>query len=468
MNAEAVRRLLADADIIRVAQAKEGDDVVEALRSAVDRLADRERFFEAGGLERERIARLAAFLLDDESVQDDTVTRLLHARGDWRERAAASEEFLKRGVWTPRRVLGSFAPVFAPRTPPRTRERADASIASALILALREVLAPEAGVRQEALRREKDGVSVWEKKLHALLGHFAGNARAHGDSREGAALRTLAAAVVLKGEELCAHAEHRSLALLLGSAASSLVRGEKTEVRAETDALSKLKDAMTEQNEARLAFWDGHDAETVRRLGAAALAAATGRSSNASHVPKRDASSTVAFRLPERWYERFSHVAASDAAEALERQATDPRASEVERLMAEALAETLRANPNAETVSFAEALEIEPADLRTDTFRSGDALMRAATNGKRMTDILCVGKRGRPLRCRPVANAEGAFVGYRAFDPLSRELGGRGIYALYDLAGNRFGYTWADPQAMVRPGAPQQDFFTAPEHIDFE
>lgn len=309
---------------------------------------------------------------------------------------------------------------------------------------------------------------LWEKKMHALLGHFAGNARAHGASRDSAALRALAAAVVLKGEELCAHEQHRSIALLLGAAASSLVRGQKTEPRMETRALAMLNDAIKEQNEARQAFWNDHDGETVRCLGAAALVAVTGRGRVASRPPCRDASSTVAFRLPERWHDRYSHVAASDAANALERQASDPRSSEAERLMSEALIETLRAHPNAEMVSFAEALGIEPAELRAAAFRSGDLLLRAAPNGKRKADILCYGKRGRTLRCRAIANADGALVGYRAFDPLSRELGGRALYALYDFAGNRFGYAWADRLAIARPGAPPQDFFTAPPRIEFE
>ncbi|MFA5854479.1 MAG: hypothetical protein WC866_05365 [Patescibacteria group bacterium] len=468
MNAEAVRRLLADADIIRVVEADDSDELLSALRAAVDRLADRERLFEAGRLERERIARLAVSLLDDERSEDDVETRLLHARGDWRERAAASEELLKRGVWTPVRVLGSFAPASVPRVPPQTHDRADAAVAKALILALREVLTPEAEVRQEALRRENGGVSIWEKKLHALLGHFAGNARAHGDSREGAALRTLAAAVVLKGEELCAHDQHRSIALALGAAASSLVRSEPSEPKKETSALTALKNAVQEQNGVRLGLWDGYDAEAVRRFGAAAAGAVTGRGSSAPYVPQQQAASTVAFRLPERWHERFSHVAASDAADALERHANDPRSAEAERLMAEALAETLRAHPDAETVSFSEALGIESAELRTDAFRPGDALLRAAPHGKRPAAILCYGKRGRALRCRAVTNTDGALVGYRAFDPLSRELGGKAVYALYDLAGQRCGYAWADAQSIVRSGSPAQGFVTAPESIIFE
>jgi hypothetical protein len=152
MNAEAVRRLLADADIIRVVEADDSDELISALRAAVDRLADRERLFEAGRLERERIARLAVSLLDDERSEDDVETRLLHARGDWRERAAASEELLKRGVWTPVRVLGSFAPASVPRVPPKSHDRADAAVAKALILALREVLTPYPSGRKNFMR----------------------------------------------------------------------------------------------------------------------------------------------------------------------------------------------------------------------------------------------------------------------------------------------------------------------------
>jgi hypothetical protein len=273
---------------------------------------------------------------------------------------------------------------------------------------------------------------------------------------------------VLKGEELCAHDQHRSIALALGAAASSLVRSEPSEPKKETSALTSLKNSMQEQNGVRLGLWDGYDAEVVRRFGAAAASAVTGRGSSAPYASRQQASSSVAFRLPERWHERFSHVAASDAADALERHANDPRSAEAERLMAEALAETLRAHPDAETVSFSEALGIESAALRTDAFRPGDALLRAAPHGKRPAAILCYGKRGRALRCRAVTNTDGALVGYRAFDPLSRELGGKAVYALYDLAGQRCGYAWADEQSIVRSGSPAQGFVTAPESIIFE
>ncbi|WKZ29649.1 MAG: hypothetical protein QY323_02870 [Patescibacteria group bacterium] len=463
MNAEAVRRVLANDDLDRVIAAQDEAALVSAMRAVVDRLADRERFFEAGSADRERIAQRAAVFLDDRSAADDAVMRLRHARGEWRERARAAEALLRSGNWTSARLLGSLAPRH-PRTPPRSHEGADVAVASAMVIALREAVTPDFAARQETLRRE-GGVSFWQKKWHELLGHVAGNARAQGATREGAALSAMAAAAILEGEALCANDAHRALALTLGAGASCLLRRERAAER--TTALSALTAALAEQNDVRLRFWDGYDADDVRLLGAAATAAALGRGGVTAPVPGRVGQPTIAFRLPEQWHERFSHVAASDAAEALERRSHDPRASEAERLMAEALAETLAAHPHAETVSFAEALGIEAAPLRTDDLRAGEPLFRAVTRARHPMFIVCSGKRGRALRCRAVANTEGALVGYRAFDPLSRELGKKPLYALYDLEGRRVGYAWADRQAVACFGAPEQGFASAPASLDF-
>lgn len=465
MNAEAVRRLLANADLDRAVAAEDEAELVSALRSIVDRLADRERFFEAGPKERERIAQLAVSFLDDRPVEDDAEARLRHARGEWRERARAAEVLIQSGSWTSPRLLGSLAPRL-PRTALRGHEGADAAVASAVILALRETIAPGFTAQREAFRRN-DSFSAWQKKWQALLGHIAGNARAHGATREGAALSALAAAAIANGEALSANDAHRSLALMLGTAASCLLRAEVPDAQERASALSALADALAEQNAARLGLWDGHETEDVRRLGAAAAAAALGRGRVSAPSTARSGSPTVAFRLPERWHEQFSHVAASDAADALERRASDPRATEAERLMAEALAETLRAHPNAEAVSFAEALGIEPAELRTDAFRPGETLFRAVPRRRHPATVICYGKRGRALRCRAVANADGALVGYRAFDPLSRELGTKPLYALYGLDGRRYGYAWADHHAVVFLGTPKQGFASAPETVDF-
>ncbi len=465
MNAEAVRRLLANEDLDCVVAAEDEAALVLALRSIVDRLADREHFFEAGDSERERIARLAATFLDARPVPDVTEARLRHARGDWRERARAAEALIRSGAWTSPRLLGSLAPSLS-RTMLRGHDGADAAVASAVIIALREAIVPGFEEQEEGLRRD-DGVSVWKKKWHALLGHVAGNSRAHGATREGAALNALATTAILEGEALCANDAHRALALGLGAAASHLVRPEAAAASKDTQALSALVDALAEQNGVRLGFWDGYAIEDVRHLGAAAAAAAMGRGRVSELKSNSLRSATVAFRLPERWHERFSHVAASDAAEVLERQASDPRAAEAERLMAEALAETLRAHPNGEAVSFAEALGIEASELRTNTIRDGESLYRAVPRRRHPMSVICYGKRGRALRCRAVANADGALVGYRAFDPLSRELGARPLYALYTLDGRRYGYAWAEQQTIAYPGAPKQGFASAPEMIEF-
>ncbi len=473
MTAEALRRLLKDAEIDGVIAAQGIEPTVDALREILDRLADRERLFEASSTERGRMARLAAALLYADQADDDVVSRLRLAKGTWREKAAAADELMQRRAWTPAHFLGNIVSTFQKRKTLRPRTGADAAIARALVIAIRDIAMPDVarwkkalhGSARAALREAPQGEEIWEAALQPLLGLYAGHARALGADRRGAILKTLAATAVLKGEGLCEHEEHRALALALGSAAATLLAERPSEANAETQALHALTQAIAAENSTRLLFWDAHDAEDVRRLGAAAAMAAFGRGRIGAPVALAASRSSVAFRLPESWHEIFSHVAALDAADALERRAADPRATEEERLMAEALSETLRAHPGAAQVSFSEALKIEPAALRTGAFRPGGSLLRASLRGQRPTSIICVGKRDRTVRCRAVTDADGALLGYQAFDPFSRELGGTPLYALYDLEGRRYGYAWTTQPPVVRAGAPAQGFATAPETI---
>ncbi len=440
MTAETLRRTFTEAELDRMIGAEDAEATVEALRGVLDRLAD-QHFFEATTEERLQAAFLATALMSAETKETGAEDALRLARGEWHEKAAAAEERLRQNDWTPAHLLGRIVSGFTFKK--KKRAGLDTAASQALIVALREVLMPDAD----------------------LLQTTTGHARALGFSRQAAALRALTAATVLTGEALCSEEDHRDVALALGAAASVCVKTTSTEEKKETKALRALVEAVVDENAARLELHDGCETEDARLLGAAGLAAATGRGGLGIPASQREGGSSVSFRLPEAWHLRFSHVAAADAAEALAEYALDPRISDAERMMADALVETLRACPAADHISFSEALGIEPAEIRTDGFRPGRPLYRAALRGTLPTAIICAGKRGRRLRCRAVADHDGAVVGYRAFDLLSRELGGSPLYALYDLSGRRYGYAWTDGTTIVRMGVPAQGFKTAPETI---
>ncbi len=465
MNAEALRRALTDEDLERLLDARDVETTTRALRAIVDRLADRERVFEATESERERAAVLAALLLSESSEEAAPDETLRAALGAWHEKAAVAEERMRRGAWTPAHLFGRVLAACTPKKKNEAVTRTDAAVSRALVVSLRETLLPGIADLQNELHRLEYRHDAWEPTLRRLLGHYAGNARAVGASREEAALRTLAASAVRKGELMCAVGSHRALALALGAAATVVLKRPDTEEQPHAAALRALVHGVARENDARSALWENGAAEDARMFGAAAALAAFGNGRVSPPLSLTPRGSTVSFRLPEAWHERFSHVAAADAADALAAHANDPRVSEAEKIMAESLSETLRAHPSADRVSFSDALDIAPAVMRTGAFQPGSPLYRASTRGAVPTAIFCAGKRGRPLRCRAVASTDGTVVGYRAFDLLSRELGGRPVYALYDLEGQRYGYAWTEDGAVVRSGTPPQGFMTAPETI---
>jgi hypothetical protein len=124
----------------------------------------------------------------------------------------------------------------------------------------------------------------------------------------------------------------------------------------------------------------------------------------------------------------------------------------------------LRHRPAAYAVSFSEALGMDHTDERNEEFKPGMKVYRAVM-GNRRRPVMCEGKNGRTVRCRVVAGPSGAFVGYLAYDALSREFGGRPLYAAYALNGDRYGYAWADERPVIRSGQPEQGFKTALERI---
>ncbi len=465
MNAEALRRALTDEDLEGLLEAKNVEMTTRALRAVVNRLADQERVFEATESERERASSLAALLLSEEPEESAPDEALRATMGKWHEKAAVAEARMRRGAWTPAHLFGRVLAACTPKKKKEISSRTDAAVSRALVVALREALLPDVVDLQNELQRLDHRHDSWETTLRRLLGHYARNARAIGASREEAALRTLAASAVRKGELMCAVGSHRALALALGAASSVVLEKSRVEEQPRSMVLRALVDGVARENDTRLALWEGCEAEDVRIFGAAAVLAAFGSGRISPPLARSARDSSVSFRLPEAWHERFSHVAAADAADALAEHANDPRVSEAEKIMAESLSETLRAHPSAERVSFSDALGIAPAAMRTGAFQPGSPLYRASTRGTVPTAIICAGKRGRPLRCRAVADVDGTVVGYRAFDLLSRELGGKPTYALYDLEGRRYGYAWTEDGSVVRAGTPPQGFMTAPETI---
>jgi len=429
-------------------------------RALVDRLADRHAF-EASPSQRAEIARRADALLTSPAGEADARERKFDlAVADWKTRADAASRLSDGGAWTPWSVAGSLGD--AAELPPETR------LASAIAVAARETLVPGIAARQERLRgpadaalaHEKDGTRLWDLALQPLVSEFAGNARRHGADRRTAALQALSAAAHLKGRAMQGPTAD---AFLLGAAASSLIR-EKTE-DAEDGAPSALEDLarlIAALNDARATMWDDGDAETTRLMGAAAASAAFGRGGIAR--PRAGLTPDLRAHLPVGLVERRAHLTALEAAEALAEEAADPRLDEDRRRRLETLADALGRHPAAHALSCAEALEMDPPEARAAELRPGMKVYRAVMDGRRRP-IVCEGRNGRAVRSHPVAGHDGAFVGYLAFDALSREFGGRPLYAAYALDGARYGYAWAEGRPVIRRGMPEQGFMTAPERI---
>jgi hypothetical protein len=251
--------------------------------------------------------------------------------------------------------------------------------------------------------------------------------------------------------------------LFLGAASVVSLKRTKEPERPAVTASRHLAETMRERNAARLGLWEAHDDGWIRLLGAAAAISVFGKG-NLHAVPRK--APAAQFDLPEAWHARLAALTAAEAVVELDRLANDPRLGEDERATAELAADAVRSHPGVGRVSFAEASGLPDEPLRTAAMRPG-RLYRAAPRGKSYpARLTCRGARGRLVRCRAVADARGALTGYLAYDPLSREIGGRPLFAAYGLDGRRNGYAWADEPAYWRAGAPQQGFRTAPESID--
>jgi hypothetical protein len=273
-------------------------------------------------------------------------------------------------------------------------------------------------------------------------------------------LEALTTAAVLTGRTL--QASEDELPFLLGSAARTLIR-HSTSILPETREAMRLAEKISALNDVRQRMTGNLDVATTRLLGAAAALAVFGKGSLHLRTESTQHHFDVGM-LPEAWKQRLAHLTAAAAAGELEYMSLDPRMNQEDSATAGFAAESAHAHLGATRVSFAEALGMETPDLHVDRLRQG-RLFHAAPRGKRPARVLCRGKFGRLIRCRAVADAKGALVGYLAFDPLSREVGGRPLFAAYGLEGKREGYAWADEPSYWRAGRPEQGFTSVPESI---
>lgn len=438
------------------------------VRALVDRLAGR-HVFEASESQRDEIARRAeAFLAS--SAMDDASARDLKfdlAASDWKTRATAASRLSAAGAWTPWSVAGSSGVT----EPDGESPRGDARLASAIFVAARETLLPDVaavhgralGSARIALTHEREGARHWDEAARPLVAEFARNARVHGADRRVSALRALAAAVHVKGRAMQASSAEDPF--LIGSAASTLLRDrpEASEDGAPS-VLEELVRVIASLNDARAELWDDADGETPRLMGASAAIIAFGRGAVSAPTPHGSGMPAAFAHLPDGIIRTYGRLTAAEAASAIDDEAADPRLDADRRRRLETLADALRRSLGAHAVSCAEALGAEAPEARVSEPGPGMKAYRAALEGRRRP-LVCTGKNGRAVRCHAIADGEGAHVGYLAYDALSREFGGRPLYAVYGPDGGRYGYAWADERPVIRRGEPEQGFRTAPGHI---
>ncbi len=462
MNARELRRHFTDADLAALMH-----DADAGFRALLDRLGREGTLPKFSKDVRDRIAVRSARLL----APTETFPAPLHAAAAdaaWYRRGRAHAEWLAHAGCL--RAAGSLAFHRQERKALPPVDLTDGhAVAQALCVAIREITIPgisEAqsrlgGEAQVAFARERHGVAIWERALRPLLPEFARNARNHGLEREAAARASLVAAAALTGRA----ADRVALSHMLGAAASVLLKqGSIPAVSRQTSAALRLAADAVSGNALRLSMYELTSGE-ARLLGAASACAAFGK----GNLRFRESSAAPAWfsseLLPEAWKERYGHLTAAAVAAELHRHSADPRIDETERALAIGAAQLAGHRAGARRISFADALGFDPGPLRTAVFAPG-RLFDAAPKGRWSAPRICRGKHGRSVRCRAVADASGALVGYLAFDPLSREFGGRPLFAAYGLDGRRAGYAWADETpAYGRAGAPLQGFVTVPEAL---
>lgn len=473
MTADEVRRALGERTFARL---REEGLTTAAVRHAVDDLGTAVALVPEW--ERREIAERAAALYPKmaaaEADEDDRLEAM--ASEDHVARAAASVRLDAAGVWIRAEIAGSLAPVA-----PAPSVFDPAAFCRAVAVAWREAGSPRLrkaiAAMQEAasvsLPHERDGLSRWDAAFDVAKGAFAGHARAAGFSRDAARAGAFAAALVLRGRALQAASGLGSDVVFLAGTAAPVSSGALgSDPKGSDSVLAVLARRLREMNGLRLGLRpSGADADLVERLGVAAEKALTRPAPSAAgsvralgdgrFLLRRPA---AIVRIPDEVVSRLASLTLRAAVRRLEEIPALGPFVRTKRL--EALAESLREDMKASGpyVSFARHVGLLDAPVRLGRLREGMSLHEAAPSGRLPAWRVCAGKRGRPVRCRAVADDDGNVVGYRAFDALSGEYHGRPTYALYGLDGRRAGHLFAG-EARARMGEPRRGFITAPETI---
>lgn len=471
MTAEEVRKALGERTFARL---REEGLTPAAVRHAVDDLGTAVALVPEWE-RREIAARAAALYPKVAAAEADEDVRLeAMASEDPAVRASASVRLDAAGAWIRAEIAGSLAPdapapsVFDP-----------AAFCRAVAVAWREAASPRlrkaiAALQEAAsvsLPHERDGLSRWDAAFDAAKGAFVGNGRAAGLSRDAALAGAFAAALVLRGRALqAAYRLGSDVVFLAGSAAPAGAGAPRSVPKGAHPAMAALAGLLRQMNDLRIGLRpSGTEEELFERLGLAAeKALARPAPSPAGSVRalgrgrfllRRHA---AAVRVQDVLARRLAPLTLRAAVRRLEALiGLLSRTKGLERL-AESLREDMATcSPH---VSFARHVGLPDAPVRLGRLREGMGLHEAAPSGRLPAWRVCAGERGRPVRCRAVADDDGNVVGYRAFDALSGEYHGRPTYALYGLDGRRAGHLFAGEE-RARLGDPRHGFVTAPETI---
>ncbi len=241
---------------------------------------------------------------------------------------------------------------------------------------------------------------------------------------------------------------------------------------------------------------ESNSAERARRLGAAASVAAFGFFSDwrppaeaagplcALAVASGDADpeaydddrpmtliadGATPVHLPFGFLKKFLPLTIEAARRRFEVIANDPKTGSALRAKCAALADVAGRLARAgwrTNRSFGAMLGIRFSP-RPGEIRDGMRLHDAVPSGSFAARIAWTGKRGRKMTAGALADDDGAPVGYAAYDPLSRELRGRDLHAVYTLGGVRIGHLSFDECGKrLILGDPDGGFVTAPGVIE--
>jgi hypothetical protein len=233
---------------------------------------------------------------------------------------------------------------------------------------------------------------------------------------------------------------------------------------------------LAETNDRRMEVWGLPGREpSVRALGASVVGVVP--AAEAALPPRwlRDAEfllpgAQAVVRLPESLVAALVRSTVAGAVARLDDLIGDVRCPPEERARIEAFAETLRrhaASAGSSRAAFASIVGWHGRGApELGEPRDGMRLYEAAPLSPGIpAAAVCRGLRGRPVRCRPMIDVNGAFVGYAAFDAMSEELHGSPAFAFYDRDGKRIGYWPADGPVRLKLGDPEHGYATAPEVV---